>query len=346
MKFSTALLALVSAGAAVAQNVSDPFESFASLISDWATENQWNGTAGSHNLPVLLVPSAVTNSSAAANSPVEVHFGTGYFEVLTTYAAGDSVLKNTSVAINVPIWGRAELLAPLDIPLNLSKSIPVAIPGVVNGTIGFSAAEAQVLMNWDLDTPFAGNLNEAGISVFPQQIYTHFTASQLKAARNWTSQELAQLAGPRPPFSFPVIRNATAEDALLEQFLTAFTVDSANGTVAVQTLAANSAYNIDVSFLGIITLTGSIDPSSLSCSLTLYVNIPLAGRVSLAKITGSLITGVTAQISVVLVTGTANLNAKLGSSGKHDLYINAGLSITFIGSWNTPGEFKIMTLPF
>ncbi|KAJ7073737.1 hypothetical protein C8F01DRAFT_1242040 [Mycena amicta] len=321
----------------------NPNESFAAVVSQWAAENEWTGKAGSGNLPVLLVPSAVTNTANAA-APVEVHLGCGYFEVETTYSQGDTILKNCSVNIIVPIWGRAQLLAPQDVPLNLTSGIPVEIPGVVNGTIGFFLSGSEVLMKWVLDTPFAGTLDEDGLSVFPTGINSYFTASQLKTARIFTAQELAELAGPRPAFSIPALRDATDEEKLLKQFLNDFVVDSANGTVAVQTFAA-SQYSIDVSFLSIFTVTGSVDPSSFSAAVTLYVNIPLAGRVSLTKIQGSLLTGITANINVVLASGNAVLSATPNGSGKHDLYIEAVLSITFVGDFKTPGRFKILTLP-
>ncbi|KAJ6560588.1 hypothetical protein DFH09DRAFT_1083454 [Mycena vulgaris] len=130
---------------------------------------------------------------------------------------------------------------------------------------------------------------------------------------------------------------------VLQNFINDF-VDSDAGTVAIQTLAANQ-YTVDVSFLNILQVSGSVDPSSLSASITLYVNIPLAGRVSLEKLEGSLITGITANINVVLVQGTAVLTAQVGPSGKHDLFIQASLTIQFVGTIKTPGNFKILTLP-
>ncbi|KAF8188912.1 hypothetical protein K438DRAFT_1972094 [Mycena galopus ATCC 62051] len=324
----------------------NPNAAFASVVSNWATVNQWSGRTGSDNLPVLLVPTAVTNTTAAT-APVQVQFGCGYFEVETVYSQGENSLKNCSVFLVVPLWGRTQLLGPQDVPLNSSVGLPVNITGVVNGTIKFfvdPTEGTEILMGWQLDTPFAGTLDEGGLSVFPESLNTYFTEAQLQGVRVFSEAEVEALNGPRPPFSIIVPADATVEQQLLQQFIQNFVVDAANGTIAVQTVSANQ-YTIDVSFLSILEVSGSVDPSSLSASITLYVKIPLAGRVSLTKIEGSLINGLIANINVVLASGQAVLSAQVNGNGKHDLFINASLDIRFVGTFKTPGNFKILTLP-
>ncbi|KAJ7743074.1 hypothetical protein B0H14DRAFT_3514945 [Mycena olivaceomarginata] len=335
-----------SIGSAPTDPVADPNPNtaFASVISQWATENQWNGTSGSHNLPVLLIPTAVGNVTVPT-APVQIHLGCGYFEVETVYSSGDNTLKNCSVFLQVPLWGRTLLLGPQDVPLN-ATNIPVAIPGTaINGTISFSldSTKTEVLMSWVVNTPFAGTLDEGGLSVFPE------LQKQLQGVRVFSEVEVQALAGPRPDFSIYwtdiALITRTEEQRLLQSFINDF-VNSTDGTVAIQIFSASaSLYTVDVSFLSIFQVSGSVDPASLSASITLYVNIPLAGRVSLTKVEGSLITGITANIDVVLAKGKAVLSAQVGPSGKHDQYIQASLSIRFVGDFNTPGNFRILTLP-
>ncbi|KAJ7216881.1 hypothetical protein C8J57DRAFT_1255084, partial [Mycena rebaudengoi] len=255
--------------------------------------------------------------------------------VETVYSSGENILKNCNVFLVVPLWGRAQIVGPHDVPLSPTVGLPVNIPGVVNGTIRFffdPTGGTEILMGWVLDTSFAGTLDEGGLSVFPK------SQAQLQGVRFFSEGEVQALTGPRPRLSI-------VPAAILQNFIADFVVDSANGTVAIQTFSANQ-YTIDVMFLNIFQLSGSVDPSSLSASVTLYVNIPLAGRVSLTKLEGNLLTGITANINVVLATGQAVLTSQSNGSGKQDLMIQASVTITFVGTFNTPGKVKILTLPF
>nr|GAT54538.1 predicted protein [Mycena chlorophos] len=353
-------LAVCFAGGAFAQSngleaAPNPNLAFASLVSNWATDNEWVGKSGSHNLPVILLPIAVTNTTGEA-APVMVHFGCGFFEVQTIYSNGEAVLRNCSVTLFVPIWGRAQLLAPQDVPLNASSSIPVAIPGVMNGTLAFYLKDDEVLMGWVLDTPFIGTLDESGLSVFPTSINVHFTPAQLKDVRQFTQAELQQLAKPSIPSIVPPTNNITANGELLKGFFEDFLVSSINGTFAVQTMGENQ-YHVEESFLGIFSIDGSIDPTSLTAAITPYVRIPVSGRVSLAELNGNLLDagsgpvgGVFANISVVLAQGYVALSARPAvgpdAEGLHDLYIDANLNISMIGVFNTLGPIKVLSLPF
>ncbi|KAJ7898484.1 hypothetical protein B0H13DRAFT_2337420 [Mycena leptocephala] len=345
---SASTVAVSTTSSSIGNPVADPNPNaaLASVISQWATENQWNSTSGSHNLPVLLIPTAV-GSATVTTAPVQIHLGCGFFEVETVYSSGDNTLKNCTVFLQVPLWGRTVLLGPQDVPLN-AANISVGIPGTtINGTIRFflDSTGTEVIMGWVLNTPFAGMLDESGLSV----LTAHFTEKQLQGVRVFSEAEVQALAGPRPDFSIYgtdiALATPTEEQRLLQSFINDF-VNSTDSVTAIQTFSTSaSQYTVDVSFLNIFQVSGSVDPASLSASITLYVNIPLAGRVSLTKVEGSLITGITASINVVLATGKAVLSAQVGPSGKHDLYIQASLSIRFVGDFNTPGNFRILTLP-
>ncbi|KAF7290804.1 hypothetical protein MIND_01321400 [Mycena indigotica] len=352
---ATTSTSTIGAGPTQAPSLSDApssYAAFGSVVSKWATQNEWVGKEGSDNLPVLLIPTANT-SSPSDTAPVRVQFGSGYFEVDTIYSSGSNFLRNTTVSILVPLWGLTNLSGPLDIPLSPPVDIPVAIPGTqINGTITFfldPTTKSEVLMGWKLFTPFAGNLDEKGLSVFPDKLNTYFSQAQLEGTRQFTDAELKALSNPPaklvldPNVGFA---NPNPEQKLLQEFINNY-VDPNTSTTAIQTFGAStSGYTVDVSFLSILELSGNVDPSSLSASVTLYVKIPLAGRISLTKIEGSLINGITANINVILASGRATISAPVGPSGKHDLTIDATLSIQFVGDFGTGGKHKILTLPF
>jgi hypothetical protein len=93
-------------------------------------------------------------------------------------------------------------------------------------------------------------------------------------------------------------------------------------------------------------IKGSIVIADLSVSVTLYAKVPVAGRVQLTTIRGSLKgQGITAKINVKIAQGTATLYVKQNSSGNHDLYIRIQLKVKFIGNIGG-GEYKLVTLPY
>jgi hypothetical protein len=93
-------------------------------------------------------------------------------------------------------------------------------------------------------------------------------------------------------------------------------------------------------------LKGSVVLTNLSASVALFVRVPIAGRIQLVTIGGSLTgDGVTAKVNLVLAKGTVTLYAKENGSGNHDLYIKVDLEIKFIRKISS-GEHKLVTLPY
>lgn len=111
-------------------------------------------------------------------------------------------------------------------------------------------------------------------------------------------------------------------------------------------------FSLSLHFLGICELVGSIAPSKLTISAKLFVVIPVAGRVELTSLKGSLLddVGVTATVNVFAARGTAKIFAKSNSSGKHDLYCTLDLDVVLVGEFKVPkessGGIKIYSLPF
>ncbi|KAJ7574923.1 hypothetical protein C8J56DRAFT_1124779 [Mycena floridula] len=331
----------------------------ATAAHEWIQENRWTGKAGSGNLPVILLPAAVSNNLAAG--PFQVQNGFGAFELDTVYDGATETLHKSTLYLVIPVWGREKLLDNVNVPLKHPKEIEVEIPGTgVHGKVKFSydSGKNEILLGWKLDIPWVGKLDEDGLSLFSTSPETNFTEEKLKSVRRFSSTEIKALATPASHFQvfegtsgeyWKVIgdnRSApTPEQKLLESFIHDF-VNSESQIVAVQTYNATSSAQsaIDLSFLGIFHIAGSIDPTSLSASLTLYVSIPIWGRVNIAEIAGSLITGITVQVDVKLAKGRVTVSTKVAAGGKHDLYIKATLDISIVGHFDT-GELKLFTLP-
>ncbi|KAJ7586323.1 hypothetical protein C8J56DRAFT_1165386 [Mycena floridula] len=329
----------------------------ATAANQWMKENKWTGDAGSHNLPVILLPAAVSNN--LASGPFQVQNGFGIFELDTVYDSATEALQKLSLFLVIPVWGREKLLDNVNIPLKDPKEIEVNIPetGIV-GKVKFShdTEKKEILLSWMLNIPWAGELNEGGLSLFSTSVTTNFTEEKLKRARCFSSAEIEALATPASHFQvlegtsgkyWKVVRDdlstdhPTTDQKLLKSFISDFVI-SESQIVAVQTYNAASSkqFAIDLSFLGILTLVGSIDPRSLTAALTLYVNFPLWGRVNIAEIAGSLITGIAVQVDVILAKGTVKLYVK-----DRVLYINAALDLKFLGHFET-GDLRLIPLPF
>ena len=93
-------------------------------------------------------------------------------------------------------------------------------------------------------------------------------------------------------------------------------------------------------------LVGSISTSELNILATLYVNIPIVGRIELVKLVGSLLDeGVTENVNLAIAKGSVNVKARTNAVGKHDLYINLNLDIKFVKTFNT-GDLKLLSLPY
>lgn len=89
-----------------------------------------------------------------------------------------------------------------------------------------------------------------------------------------------------------------------------------------------------------------MEPTTLTVAAGLFVKIPIAGRVRISSIEGSLLNGagVTAEINAIVAKGSAKLTAHRNDQGKHDLYIDLTLSVKFIGSISS-GNLRLLTLP-
>lgn len=86
-------------------------------------------------------------------------------------------------------------------------------------------------------------------------------------------------------------------------------------------------------------LEGAIAPINIGISATLYVKVPLWGRVKITSLFGILKQGINLDINILVASGTVGL--KLVG---HDVHIIVRLSVKFVGEIN--GDVKLFTLPY
>jgi hypothetical protein len=92
-------------------------------------------------------------------------------------------------------------------------------------------------------------------------------------------------------------------------------------------------------------LVASINPSNLFLSAQFFVWAPIAGRVNVAEISGSLVDGqgAKAEFNVFVASGTITLYAKKNND-KHDLYVSFSLTVSLYGPI-AANDFLLVTLP-
>ena len=75
----------------------------------------------------------------------------------------------------------------------------------------------------------------------------------------------------------------------------------------------------------------------------LFARIPIAGRVRIAEIKGSLEDGIKVPIDAVLAKGSVHLSVKKDNAGKHSLWIDISVKIMFVKKITE--NKQILTLP-
>ena len=74
-------------------------------------------------------------------------------------------LFDTIVYFNVPVYGRVPLRKIVQIPLN-GEPIKINVANKIAGSVKFTKPDKEVLMQWTIDTPFSGEMDDQ-VSVFP-----------------------------------------------------------------------------------------------------------------------------------------------------------------------------------
>lgn len=125
-----------------------------------------------------------------------------------------------------------------------------------------------------------------------------------------------------------------------------------NLTLLISTSRAFSRYTriylffkLQCRLTSLLQFSGSVDPSSLTVAAGLYVKVPVAGRVKVASIKGSLLgKGVEASINVVAAKGSVTFYAKSNAQKKHDLCCTLTLKVVLVKSLSLK-DVKLWSLP-
>jgi hypothetical protein len=361
-------------------------DSFRKAVLSWIDVNSWpRPTPGLEDEPktILIITGAAKDGSAFS-----FFAAFGYFEVKATYHRSKNELSSVVVALVVPkhpnevdlINEKSYELTPKDgkdLSFNIGKD-------VIKGTLSFKYADKdnrrEIALKYDVNLPFAGHL-EGTTALCPTELNPNsgFTTAELNTIPGLAASELQLQKEVAPTHSatgtkvIQAQQGATPpEHELLLKFLDDFARDgdkiiietfygglndkhSSVVTPVAHFLAVDdsksSQYHVSISFLGVFSLDGSVDPKNLKITAELFVQVPIAGRVSISKVQGSLGSkaGVKVKINAVVAKGKATLTAEKddgNEKGKHDLYIDVNINVKGVGDVNSKGKLRLLTLPF
>ncbi|KAJ7448529.1 hypothetical protein FB451DRAFT_1567226 [Mycena latifolia] len=348
--------------------------SFGQATNKFLVDNQFLGKFGSKALDVILLAGGLSGSAhdkSVTNKLLQFRVGLGYFEIAGSWDSQFNILSDCSVDLVVPVFGRAKLLHVDSITFTASSpsSGPLAINSAladaqITGSIIFAFCSdcSEILMQWSIQTPFTDPMVESdGVSLFPVNFSNHFSAERFNDVPRLNDAQIEKIRN--APFPAKEIQNdiiATGKRKI--KFFADFNIakqkeirivtyyqSSAKGGNSWSALPAgesSQSFSLNQSF-GPLELVGTLDPADLSVAASLYVRVPVAGRIKITGVKGSLANGgsIEANIDVVLAHGKATLTAPDNGSGKHDLTIDATITISMVGDIKT-GAIKLLTLPF
>ncbi|KAF8551401.1 hypothetical protein OG21DRAFT_1512767 [Imleria badia] len=207
----------------------------------------------------------------------------------------------------------------------------------------------EIAMKYDVHLPFAEHMEGT----------TALCPTELNSESGFTSAELDTI---------PVLASSEPhsqkeeEHELLLKFLHDFCRDGdkvvietyydhshdSRGVSKPQNLIAKSSqYHLSVTFLKVLDLVGSIDPGKLTAAAELFIKIPIAGRVRIGNLQGSLTSGIKININAVIAKGSVTLGADKNAQGKHALFVDLNLDVKGIGKIGSGGKkLNLLTLPF
>ncbi|GAB1526255.1 hypothetical protein RhiTH_009422 [Rhizoctonia solani] len=349
---------------------------FTTFTQQWVDSNQWP----LKNTPTNYSGSVLAMTGASADG-FTFHSGAGHIQLKGYYQSGqDPKLVNASIHLVVPSWGEVKLMDKQTIRLVQPTHVPVKVGGI-DGKIKIKIANdlstQVVLLDYDLATPYGSMKDKCGL--FPVDATQHLQA-QHQALEKLDTFSVSQLhstpvshgqlvAGDDDEIHWELsdlgVDHNSAEIDLLVLFMNDFAVNNSSillpsypQAVAAARQDANDVHSIDAaaskdkpfaieqSFFGIFVVSGTIVPEKLAVKVSLYVSVPLAGRVKITSLEGSLNSaeGVTAKINVAVASGSAKLFTK-DEGGKHALYINAQVKVQLVGTKTVP-DTRLLLLPY
>ncbi|KAJ2932927.1 hypothetical protein H1R20_g4160, partial [Candolleomyces eurysporus] len=361
-------------------------ESLRVAVNDWLISNQWQGRTGNNvgtnaGTRVLLLASQA--SAAPGVNPrdvVKISAAFTYLTVSGTWNKPLGILQNASISLAVSGLGPATLLSGVDIPFYDIESgrvdtyyirIPADThqPARVEGQFKFvfqtddatKSTEATVLY-W-FSSPYTGPSpavdSQKGVSLFPTTVAAKYQSDsgyiidvEEKVPTPATHIRPAETSTTHGIGIHPVLRQGgeSQMNLLLIKYLDDNGRNPSPGMYTMLLGYLREQYTMALYFnSGMLELFGSIDPTTMYMAADFYVRFPVARRIKLYNLRGSLLDGqaIQATVSEFVGGGTASFKAVKNTTGKYDLICSLYLKITLVAPEGISlNEQKILELPF
>lgn len=315
---------------------------FRKAVGGWIDKKTWSGADASkkviYNIESTDPPNGIIKFQSAF---------TAYLEVHATFKKPNNVLENLLFALVVPGWNR-----PVPLVVRQSYSLPEATFGevitfriarytdVIYGKVAFryvtegNPERKRIAVKYDVTAPFVGRLDEPSYTISPTEgddVPQQYDCEDIPA---YVAEEDSLF-----------VTYSSAEEEVLLNYLAEF-VDGDKVIIPSYNPVTSKEYEVSVGFLGIFELVGSISPTTLTIAAALFVRVPIAGRVRLVGIQGSLTgpNGLRVAVNAVIASGSVTLQAKKSAVGKYELWITLDLQIKFVG--RITDSVRLLILPF
>ncbi|RXW25081.1 hypothetical protein EST38_g760 [Candolleomyces aberdarensis] len=360
-------------------------ESLRVAVNDWLISNQWQGRTGNNvgtndGTRVLLLASQPSAPGGNPRDVVKISAAFTYLTVSGTWNKPLGILQGASISLAVSGLGPATLLSGVDIPFYDIKSgrvdtyyvrIPADThqPARVEGHFKFAfqtddatkSTEATVLY-W-FSSPYTGPSpavdSEKGVSLFPTTVAPRYQSDSYiidvedKIQTPATHVRPAEAPTTTGVDIHPVLRQGgeSQMNLLLIKYLDDNGRNPSPGMYTMLLGYLREQYTMALYFnSGMLELFGSIDPATMYMAVDFYVRFPVARRIKLYNLRGSLLDeqAIQATVSEFVGGGSASFKAvKNATTGKYDLICSLYLKITLVAPEGISlKEQKILELPF
>ncbi|CAE6446064.1 unnamed protein product [Rhizoctonia solani] len=361
-----------------------PFNPSAREAADWLARNQWptEGKSSKYASSVLVLSARSPDHEGfqflSGSGPIEVE---GYYD-----CHEQPRLINVSIRLVVPSWRKATLVSEKNVPLDETARFPITIgkiSGEILLKIDDDIAGRVLTLEYEVQAPYG--LLKGLSALFPADSKSLAdSAAIFEGIETLDDSEVSRRRS--APFSVGRMHKNTSAEKYWElddlgvedeadsygqlcRFLERYAegndkiiiankpppprqleVDSniyhSSHTDALVADSKGGDYTLNVSFLDAYGLRGTINPDNLEIRSTLFLTVPLVGKVTLVNFQGSLISGIAESVDIYVAQGSVRLYAK--PQGNEfplcALFIDLSLSVKFIGSTNVD-NFRIVDLP-
>ncbi|EGN94705.1 hypothetical protein SERLA73DRAFT_162817 [Serpula lacrymans var. lacrymans S7.3] len=227
------------------------------------------------------------------------------FDIFQIHGAIDltaHTLTNGTLIVVVPVFGPLRLTETIGGSLD-DHNIKVKLPSTtnVNGsfTLSLDSKGENLLIDYNIDVRFAGTFQGSGVTVVSVQ------ASPPPSTTLSYPVEISELAVKKTDvltISFADLTkhaDLSYENSVFDSFIENHFDEQHKHIIVDQKGGMNTrGYNFRISFLDIYELQGHLNLHTKHIVATLYLVVPIWGRISAAAISGSLANDLTADINL------------------------------------------------